>query len=108
MRYLQGEELLEAEKRMHEAAGVAKDAKCLRALCGTVIVKDGQIIGRGFNALPGGETPTCCMKRERPAGFKSDATCCIHAEQRAIMDALAHFPDKVAGSTLYFTRVSED
>jgi deoxycytidylate deaminase len=35
----------------------------------------------------------------------TDKTCCVHAEQRAIMDALRRNPDKLSGSRLYFVRV---
>lgn len=108
MELLTGDKLYEAEQRMYKAAEVAKGAKCLRALCGTVIVKDGEIIGTWYNTLPGDEAPTCCMKKDRPAGFKSDAWCCIHAEQRAIMNALYEHREKIQGSTLYFTRIHED
>ena len=37
---------------MWEAAETAKKALCLRAKCGAVIVKNGIIIGRGYNAPP--------------------------------------------------------
>jgi deoxycytidylate deaminase len=36
-----------------------------------------------------------------------DTTCCIHAEQRAIMDALKNHPDKISGARLYFIRLDE-
>lgn len=32
----------------------------------------------------------------------------MHAEQRAIIDALTHHPDKIKGSTLYFARADEE
>lgn len=38
----------------------------------------------------------------------TDKTCCIHAEQRAIMDALRKNPDKIAGSRLYFIRLDDN
>ena len=38
----------------------------------------------------------------------TDKTCCIHAEQRAIMDALINNSDKLFGSRLYFIRLDED
>ena len=37
---------------------------------------------------------------------KSDCTCCVHAEWRAIMNALAQHGD-ITGASLYFTRVDE-
>ena len=38
----------------------------------------------------------------------TDKTCCMHAEERAIMDALRQHPDQLLGSTLYFIRLDED
>ena len=49
MRLLQGEEEKEALRWFDEAAKVAADSLCLRAKCGSVVVKDGKIIGAGVN-----------------------------------------------------------
>jgi hypothetical protein len=38
----------------------------------------------------------------------TDKTCCVHAEQRAIMDALSSHPDKIKGSRLYFVRLDSE
>jgi len=100
----------EEMKWIDAAAEVAVHATCLRAKCGSVIVKDGAVIGSGYNAPPGGKVSQqrCLRKGELKEGFKSDRTCCVHAEQRAIMDALARNPEKLAGSTLYFARVDSE
>ena len=37
----------------------------------------------------------------------TDKTCCVHAEQRAIMDALRNNTNKIMGSTLYFIRLDD-
>lgn len=106
MEFLKGEQEQEAAKWMQEAAKVAEKALCLKAKCGTVIVQDGEIIGSGYNAPPldKEEHRTCDI--ELPPGKPGyDRTCCVHAEWRAIMDALKNHPEKVAGSKLYFTRV---
>lgn len=89
---------------------MARQATCQRALCGTVIVAVGQVIGQGYNSPPGGlESQRRCHvdKASLSSRFKSDKTCCVHAEQRAIMDALARHPDRVKGSRLYFVRVDQ-
>jgi len=49
-----------------------------------------------------------CLKDRWPVGFRSDRTCCVHAEQRAISDALAGHGPIEAGSTIFFVRISED
>ncbi|MFB0964543.1 MAG: hypothetical protein QMC36_02435 [Patescibacteria group bacterium] len=92
------------------AAEVARKATCGRSKCGSVIAKDGEIIGEGFNSPAGGlesRRRCACAKSELDPKV-TDKTCCVHAEQRAIMDALARNPGKIAGSTLYFVRLDEN
>jgi deoxycytidylate deaminase len=108
MGFLEGSEELQAMKFIDEAAKIALSSTCLRSKCGCVIVKDGQIIGTGFNSHPLNKSQSVCIKDALPKNFKSDKTCCIHAEQRAIMDALRNNPGKIAGSRLYFIRLAED
>ena len=100
----------DAIKYMNDAANVAKKALCLRAKCGTVIVKDSEIIGEGYNAPPLDDPAnrTCNDEYTYPTKPKYDRTCCMHAEWRAIMDALKLNPEKIQGSSLYFTRVDEN
>ncbi len=109
MKYLKGEEEQEAIKWMNEAAESAKKALCLKAKCGTVIIKNGEVIGRGYNAPPlDKEENRTCNKQFGSGKPGYDRTCCVHAEWRAIMDALKKNPDKIAGSKLYFTRVGDN
>ncbi len=107
MRYLTGEEKQEAEQFMEIAAEIAKSSTCYRSRCGSIIVKDEEIISQGFNSPPKNKKLEYCLKDNLPENFKSDKTCCIHAEQRAIMDALKHKSEKLPGSRLYFIRLSE-
>ncbi len=109
MRYLVEVEEAEAIQWMNAAAESAKKALCLRALCGTVIIQDGKIIGSGYNAPPrdGIENRLCMVELESAGKPKYDRTCCMHAEWRAIMDGLAHNPEKMKNARLYFTRVDE-
>jgi deoxycytidylate deaminase len=108
MKYLTDQEEKEAIKWMMEAGKVAEKAMCLKAHCGTVIVKDNEIIGTGYNApaLDKEENRTCT---DEDYDFSKkphfDRTCCMHAEWRAIIDALKNNPDKIKDSKLYFTRV---
>lgn len=93
-----------------EAAKEAQNAICLRSRCGSVVVDEtGTIIGRGYNAPPQDDISIarCDRKHELDASFKSDKTCCVHAEQRAIMDALKNNPDRLNGATLYFIRLDD-
>lgn len=99
----------EAIHWMKEAGKVAEKAMCLKAKCGTVIVKDGVIIGEGYNAPPlDKEENRMCDKNRDFGEPKYDKTCCMHAEWRAMIDALRRNSEKLAGSKLYFTRVNEN
>ena len=114
--YLSGQEEQEAIGWMNKAADVAKLALCYKAKCGTVIVSNGEIIGKGYNAPPldKEENRTCDKElgAGKPFDFTQgkpgfDRTCCMHAEWRAILDALRKSSEKIIGSVLYFTRVDE-
>ncbi len=109
MRYLSGREEEEAIHFIRTAADVAKNATCIRAKCGSVIVNKGEIIGSGFNSPPAGlESQRRCSIPKNTYDIKvTDKTCCVHAEQRAIMDALSRNPDKIKGSRLYFIRLDK-
>ena len=95
---------------MLKAAEVAKQATCGRSKCGSVIVKDGEIIGSGFNSPAGNlESQRRCDTEKSSYHRKvTDKTCCVHAEERAILDTLRQNPEKIIGSTLYFIRLDED
>lgn len=108
MRFLAGKENEEAAGRMREAAKMAGKSLCLRSKCGAVIVKNKKIIGVGYNAPPLDDIAnrTCWYEYpELPKKIKFDRTCCMHAEWRAILDALKWNPNKIPGSRLYFVRV---
>jgi len=95
---------------LEEAAKQARLSQCQRGHCGAIIVaKDGTIIGRGYNAPPLDDAANamCHTDYRTSRKPKSDRTCCVHGEWRAIMDALRHAPIKVQGATLYFTNVDE-
>lgn len=110
MKYLKDEEERTALGYLEHSATIAHAATCSRAQCGTVIVKDGQVIGAGFNSPPLElESQRRCDADKNTYNEKvTDKTCCIHAEQRAIMDALATHPNELAGSRLYFMRINAD
>ena len=97
------------EQYFQLAGETAARATCNRAHCGAVIVSDGMIIGRGYNAPPQGDESQrmCDVELDKTIKQNNDKTCCVHAEWNAILDALQHYPDKVKGSTLYFMRVDE-
>jgi Cytidine and deoxycytidylate deaminase zinc-binding region len=107
MRVLYGTEADQAMSHITYVARLARSAACRRSRCGSVIVSAGRRIGTGVNAPPAGlvSQQRCLRRHELAPGFKSDTTCCIHAEQRAVMDALRNHADRVPGSRLYFIRL---
>ncbi|MCL4379645.1 MAG: hypothetical protein M1160_03455 [Candidatus Marsarchaeota archaeon] len=108
MKVLSGRERDEAIERLAAAASIALGSTCFRSKGGSVIVKEGTIIGKGFNSPPDGEVLDHCRKDDLPPDFKSDKTCCVHAEWRAIINALKVSPEKIKGSRLYFVRLDKE
>jgi len=110
MKYLSNQEEKEALEYIKKAAEVALKATCRRSKCGSIIVKNHEIIGIGFNTPPKDKENQRRCSNSKDAYHKkvTDKTCCIHAEQRAIMDALRNNSDKLAGSRLYFIRLDEN
>lgn len=86
---------------------MAKESDCQRSQCGSVIVRDGRIIGVGCNTKTINEGGSC-IKDILPSSFKSDRTCCIHAEQAAILDALKYREGGINGSEVYFIRLDKE
>lgn len=110
MRYLSGQEEKQALEHIKKASEIALNSTCERAKCGCVIVKDGKIIGQGFNSPPLNmeEQRRCSIDKDSYNKKVTDKTCCIHAEQRAIIDALKNNSGEIIGSTLYFIRLDKD
>jgi deoxycytidylate deaminase len=106
MRILSGEEEKEARYYMEEAAKMAANSPCFKSHCGSVVVKNRRIIGRGYNSPPRGGKITSCIKDCIPKDFESDRHCCLHAEQRAIMDVFRNWPEKIYEARLYFIRLN--
>lgn len=98
-----------AAARLQLAARIAHHPKgCQRSSCGAIIIsRAGENIGSGYNSPPNGdETQRRCLlaKADFSERFHSDCTCCVHAEQRAVIAALRENPHLVPGSTIYFAR----
>ncbi len=98
------------DKFFKAAAEVAKQATCLRAHCGAVIVKNNKIIGEGYNSPPANdeENRMCEQEYDYSKKPKYDKTCCVHAEWRAMADALKKHPNEIKDSTLYFMRIDKN
>ncbi len=93
-----------------EAEKIAVRGLCARAKCGAVIVKNGVMIGVGYNAPPQDDLlhAKCDGVYDRNKKPKYDLTCCVHAEWRAIIDALRHHQSALKGATLYYVRLGDN
>ncbi len=103
MKHLSGEEERKIIGGMFKAAQVAKESTCQQAKYGAVLVKDSEVIGQGFNSPPSNKESLrrCGISKDSYHKKVSDKTCCIHAEQRAILNGLVLNPRKVKNSTLF-------
>jgi len=93
------------------AAEVAKKSTCERAKCGSIIVNQKhEVIGTGYNSPPGQnkELKRCDREKSQYHRKVTDKTCCMHAEQRAMIDALRNHPEQLEGSTIVYARINED
>ncbi|MDB5176601.1 MAG: cytidine deaminase [Candidatus Saccharibacteria bacterium] len=110
MRRVTGEDLKLIEPFFSLAAEAADNATCHRAKCGSVIIKDGEVIGIGYNSPPINDESrrTCDKTWDYGKKPKYDLTCCIHAEWQAVIDACKKNADKIDGSTIYFMRTDSN
>jgi dCMP deaminase len=82
------------------AQAVAKFGTCGRAQVGAILVKDGRVMGTGYNGAPAGEAHCAdvgCLLIRRWG--KDHCATAIHAEVNAILNARSD----VRGATLYCT-----
>lgn len=110
MRYLSGKEEIKALEHIALTAKIALGATCERSMCGSSIFQGDELIGSGINSPPNNDENQrrCSSSKELLDRKVVDKTCCVHAEQRAIMDALRNNPAKIIGARLYFVRLGED
>lgn len=110
MKYLSGAEEKQAQEYLNKTVQIAINSTCDRSRCGSIIVKNNEIIGLGFNSPPQDDESQrrCAVDKDYYHKKVTDKTCCVHAEQRAIIDALKNNPEKLEGARLYFIRLNDD
>jgi deoxycytidylate deaminase len=98
------------ERWFQAAAAEARKSMCLRSSCGAVLVQGKTLLGTGYNAPPGNDPShrVCSITEASVKKPKTDRTCCVHAEWRALLAALKTHPRDVPGSTMVFVRVDRD
>lgn len=105
---LSGKDEEKALENINFAVEAARSSTCERSQCGSVIIQSNIVIGTGYNSPPGnleGQRRCRCSKDTYDKKV-TDKTCCVHAEQRAMISALRTYPDKISGSSLYFIRTN--
>jgi deoxycytidylate deaminase len=105
-----GDAAADVLKHFEEAAVVARESLCWRDKCGAIVVSGGNILGDGFNGPPHNleSQRRCDWVRTSQLKPKSDTTCCVHAEWRAVIEASADYPGLLGDARLYFMRVTAD
>jgi deoxycytidylate deaminase len=110
MRILVWDEEKQARMWMEKAWEIAQHASCERSKCWSVVVKDWVCIWAWYNS-PAKELESqrrCSADKMSYHRKVTDKTCCIHAEQRALFDALRNHPEQIEWSILYFIRLDKD
>ncbi len=104
MHYLEGKELEDAIKYCNLAADLAKNSKCQKSKNGSVIVKDGKIIGEGWNTPVPDKPCEPCLRKDIHTNGLVELCNAVHAEHNAIEDALEKGND-VRGARMYHARI---
>jgi dCMP deaminase len=104
MRYLTEEESKEAEKHILVAVEEAKKSTCKKSQRGAVIVKNGEIIGKGHNKVTIEELCDTCIREHITDNSRVELCSALHAEQLAILDALKKGKD-LEGSRIFHIKV---
>lgn len=107
MRYLIGDEAKESEEYMKIAAEYAKNSTCRKSKRGAIIVKDGEIIGKGYNKVTIEGLCDPCIREEIKDNSRVELCSAIHAEQMAIIDVINN-SKSLDGSRMYHIKVKNE
>jgi dCMP deaminase len=106
MRYLTGAELEEAKKYIRIAAEYANKSTCVKSKRGVVIVKNGLVIGSGYNDVTIENLCNPCIREEIKDDSRIELCSAVHAEHVAIIDALKK-GHSLEGSRMYHIKVKD-
>jgi deoxycytidylate deaminase len=111
MKILKDKEKEQTAIFIKEAVMASKNSRCLKRPRGVVIVLDGQIIGRGWNAPADEHTCKECLRdKMKPkifATFNTEPCYSVHAEQRAIINAFKNGCSDLSNAKMYFARADQ-
>ncbi len=106
MEILESKERESAKKYLEKAAGISGKVICPVRRIGAVLVKDGKVIGEGYNGPLQHSCETCLLDMLEK-GVKTELCFAMHAEERALVDTLEKGHDP-KGATLYSTYAKGD
>ncbi len=86
---------------------VAELSPCHRSKCGAIIATGPVIFSSAYNSMPCNVVGEC-LKDSLPENFKSDKTCCVHAEQRAIVNMICNGKQIYSQKKLFFIRLDKN
>jgi deoxycytidylate deaminase len=105
MRYITDEnEIKEVDKFMKVAAEEAEKSGCKKSKRGSLVVKDGKIIGRGYVKPTIEKLCDPCIRENIHTNGQAELCCALHAEWVALLDALKA-GNSLEGATLYHIKV---
>ncbi|MHA2105069.1 MAG: deoxycytidylate deaminase, partial [Candidatus Hodarchaeales archaeon] len=99
-------ELKEAEHFLKLAAAQAKKSTCKKSQRGAIIVRDGKILGMGYNKLVDRDDCDPCIRENIKDNSRAELCYAVHAEQVAILDAFKKYNDP-KGSRIYHIKVKD-
>ena len=97
-------ELKETEYYMGLAAEEAKKSTCKKSRRGAIIVKNGKVIGKGYNKVTFEELCDPCIREKIKDNSRVELCSAIHAEQMAIIDA-ANSGKTLKGAIMYHVKI---
>lgn len=98
------EELQKTREYFNLAAEEAKKSTCKKSQRGAIIVKNGKVIGKGYNKVTYPKLCNPCIREEIHGNGRVELCAAIHAEQMAIIDA-CNKGNTIKGATIYHVKI---
>lgn len=92
------------------ARQLARQSNCKKIHYGAIIVKDGLVLGRGFNQpvnLPEDMGIKCCLRVNIESGTRTEQCLATHAEEVSVLNSLA-LGFNIEDASLYLAKESSD
>lgn len=97
-------EITKIECYMNLAAEEAKKSNCIKSKRGALIVKENEIIGKGYNKVTLEDLCNPCIREDIKDNSRVELCFAIHAEQMAILNAV-NSSKPLTGSRIYHVKI---